>query len=257
MPVATLVVPARSLQSGPIRVLIAFSGNVDDAQLGGCTRALEIFAACLARDAFSLAAPAREGESEAPPLRYRSSTQAIEALINSTGFDIRCMQVLRNLLLRELESDERLSSMVVTALADADVAGRTAVLPFPEEDTEETQYPAARDALGFHCVEEELADSWVRRCMVEFVQPLQMQDLERISIATDPWFDLLEGGGYAFPLGHPRETESVRGAVLQFDEYSVEISMMRFQASDMAWNALVNMLGMTPYQGTIKSLTFD
>jgi hypothetical protein len=202
--------------------------------------------------------PTVEGERViTPSLRYKSSRHAIEASVDSVEFDIRCMQVLRNILLREVECDEWLSSIVVSSPNNSAAIGQQEPLPIPEEETELAQYPRICEALGFECISEELGDTWVRRCMVEFVEPMQLEDLEMISTSADLWFDLLESGGYAFPMGHPRDIESVRGGVAQFDEYSIEISLMRFHASDMAWNALINMLRASNYLGTVKSLTFD
>jgi hypothetical protein len=44
------------------------------------------------------------------------------------------------------------------------------------------------------------------------------------------------------PAGFPGETESFAGAVTQFDSRSVEIEVARLEASETAWNPLINLL---------------
>jgi hypothetical protein len=91
-------------------------------------------------------------------------------------------------------------------------------------------------------VQEEVDDTWVRRCVLDMEAPVTHLAIDRVEAWVDPWFAMLEAGGYSLPIGWPAEGQCAAGGVAQFDEFSVEVSVMRFQASEMAWNALINML---------------
>jgi hypothetical protein len=111
--------------------------------------------------------------------------------------------------------------------------------------------------LRFPTFREPLDDSRLRRCVTELKQPVEALHLDRLGDCSSTWFELLEAGAYSMPVGPAWETDCVGGAATIFDEFSVEISVNRFQASECAWYALLNMLDACWNDSLIAMVTIE
>jgi hypothetical protein len=117
-----------------------------------------------------------------------------------------------------------------------------ASVPFPGEVDEEDVYPPPSSQLTFELVWEHTQFSKSRRCLVEMTQLLEAPELQAVAQRVQLWYGMLDSGGFVLPSDFPEDAESSSGRVTQFDEYSVEIAVLRFQASEMAWCVLANLL---------------
>jgi hypothetical protein len=115
-------------------------------------------------------------------------------------------------------------------------------LPLPDDLNEADVYPPVSSELSFTVEWDDTVVSKGRRCLVEFQNPPGPFHVAGIAARASMWGDILEAGGYAMPLGLPHEIESIAGSISQFDEYTVEVEVARFMASEAAWDILLNLL---------------
>jgi hypothetical protein len=160
--------------------------------------------------------------------------------LKSAAIDVNCFQILRNMASR-LSLDGLFIKNIEVELPDNQQIGRFE-LPVPDENNEEKVYPSRSAKNNFSILWEDSDFSKSRRVLVEMVDRPGSDMASALSLYVKSWYTLLEGGGFAMPVGLPNETESTTGRVIQFDESSFEISVSRFQASEMAWNVLINII---------------
>jgi hypothetical protein len=67
----------------------------------------------------------------------------------------------------------------------------------------------------------------------------------------------LEGGAYALPVGLPTEVYSVGGPTTQFDENTIETTVVCFKASEMAWHTLANCVAASALGGSVSRVLVD
>ena len=77
---------------------------------------------------------------------------------------------------------------------------------------------------------------------IDFATRIEAAYVYRTDDGIAPWFELLEAGAFALPVGCASETDSIAGALTLFHEQALEITVNCFQASEAAWSALINML---------------
>jgi hypothetical protein len=217
-------------------------------------QALALFGACAARGAFCEPDAAPRAWDDKQELSAQWTGASLKLSLRTERFDNRALQVLRNLLLAVGSADDehaeegdhvegRIAAIVVELPADPYGQHPDRLMPLIlYEDNEDDEYPQPSQRLGFDCQQEEVDDTWVRRCVVEYAAPVAAEEVDRVKAWVAPWFDMLESGGYALPIGLPSQVQSIAGSVVQFDELSIEVSVMRFDACEMAWNPLLNML---------------
>jgi hypothetical protein len=111
-----------------------------------------------------------------------------------------------------------------------------------DEDNEDEVYPPGSAQLGFAVDFDDLPLDKARRCLAEFARPIEVSHIDELNTRVEAWFEALEDGGWALPLGHPTDVDSVRSGVCQFDETTAEIAVLCFRASEEAWNVLLNIL---------------
>jgi hypothetical protein len=172
-------------------------------------------------------------------MSYELDGAEVRHHLSSTAINVRAFQVLRNMVRRL-----RCSGVQVRAILVSDARGvgpTTDDVPWPSEDNEASVYPSMRSALEQLVVREDADFAKSRRCLLELTRELEAHEVENFEGWVAPWFRLLEAGGYAMPIGFPEDTESIAGTVTQVDPRTVEIAVPRFFASEMAWNAVVNM----------------
>jgi hypothetical protein len=152
----------------------------------------------------------------------------------------RSFQLLRNMAGRLKIYHVEVHRILVHNLGQE--TGISEEAPEPRDSNEEEIYPAASSQIWFELQKDEIPTSRVRQCLVEFHEPPEARHVLEISHWIQPWFDLLEAGAFAMPVGLPEWTESIGGSVTQFDEMTIEIAIDRFEASESAWNVLINLL---------------
>jgi|KBSSwiStaDraftv2_1062776.scaffolds.fasta_scaffold223621_2 hypothetical protein len=129
---------------------------------------------------------------------------------------------------------------------------------WPTEITDHIAYPGLTSAAAglYAGGSDNLSKS--RRVLVEQRQSASAARVTEVATWIEPWARLLEGGGYAMPVGHPSATESVFGCVSQYSERELEIAVDRFMASESAWNVLANMLyAVSTVEQTIVRIELD
>lgn len=158
----------------------------------------------------------------------------------ANSIDIRAFQLLRNMLARLGLQGIDVTRIVVRELGQKE--HRPVDVPEPNEQNEYDVYPGISSNMGLKVEGEDSDFSKSRRCLVETRSPIEADHVLGIGDWIRPWYLLLEAGAFAMPVGPPDETDSFSGSVTIFDEVTAEISVDRFQASETAWNVLINML---------------
>ncbi|MEA3548057.1 MAG: hypothetical protein U9R66_10380, partial [Thermodesulfobacteriota bacterium] len=154
--------------------------------------------------------------------------------------DRRAFQLLRNMAGRLKLQNIDVMCIVVTELAQREILAVD--VPEPNDLNEGDVYPEISFQVGIKLEGEETGFSKARRCLVEMRNSVNALHVLGITDWIKSWYLLLEAGAFAMPVGLPEDTHSICGSVTIFDENTVEISMDRFQASENAWNVLVNMI---------------
>lgn len=159
--------------------------------------------------------------------------------VDGNDCDLRGFELLRGMAERLVRNDVRIEAI---ALESKSIAPGGRLQLEPTDDTEYEAYPALSPLIRFPLVREALDDTKSRRALVDLVTPVRKDEVDRLEEWLRPWFQLLEAGAFALPIGLPSETDSIAGATTLFDEQAIEVSINRFQASECAWNVLVNMV---------------
>jgi hypothetical protein len=159
--------------------------------------------------------------------------------VHGKGYDLREFELLRNMLERLLLHGIRILSVI---LSSSNVLCEEKLKAEPTDETEYDAYPAISTLVHIQTIREPLNDGKSRRALVDFVNSVHKTEVHRLDEWLCPWFQLLEAGAFALPVGLPSETDCIAGAVTLFDEQSIEVSINRFQASECAWNAFINMV---------------
>jgi hypothetical protein len=172
--------------------------------------------------------------------------QMLTWLLEVRNLDLYGFEFLRNMAMR-LDPD----GIVVRELRVDGPAGQPAARrkPEPSDSNEFDAYPAVSKHLGFALHGEGGDVGKMRRCLIELSVLVEAVHVERLSRWITPWYELLDAGAFARPIGLPSQIHSFRGAVTLFDEQSIEITVNRFQASETGWHPLLNMLD-TCWPGT-------
>jgi hypothetical protein len=161
------------------------------------------------------------------------------ARVLARSIDPRAFQLIRNMAGRLSLQGIDVRSVVVEEHGET---GEQLRVPIPSEDNESNVYPGLSPHLAFGVEFEDAEWSKLRRCLVQLRSTVQPQHVMGISEWIRPWVASLEAGAYALPVGLPGEVHSAGGFTAQFDEASIEISVVCFKASEMGWNTLMNSL---------------
>jgi hypothetical protein len=154
--------------------------------------------------------------------------------------DTRAFQLIRNMAGRLMLQGIEVRSVVVQ---ERGAGGEHQRVPIPDDANETLLYPSISPHLEFSVEFEDSEWSKLRRCLVEMRSGVKPVHVTGVSSWIQPWVTSLEAGAYAMPVGLPTEVDSLGGFTSQFDELSIEISVMCFKASEMGWNTLLNSLG--------------
>jgi hypothetical protein len=164
----------------------------------------------------------------------------VEFQLEAEEVDTRAMQVLRNLCMRAFAQDSLLS-IEIRPVPNSRFEP-VVMLDLPSDENEDAVYPPVPDHIGFPIAWEGVEYSRLRRCVVECHRDLIKSEIEDLAARVDSWYEALERGGFALPVGFPEELDCVRGSVAQFESDSVEISVDVMLASENAWNPLMNIV---------------
>ena len=159
--------------------------------------------------------------------------------VQARNIDLRAFELLRNMGQRLLRQGIELRELRLS-----EIGGKPTLRyrkPVPDERQEFEAYPAVAK-VRFGVETTGFIDTRMRRCLVDLVMPVTAAHVLRMRHWVAPWFDLLEAGAYAMPVGSATIVDCIRGDVELFDELAIELTVNRFQASEAAWAALVNLL---------------
>jgi hypothetical protein len=160
--------------------------------------------------------------------------------VSANGVDLNAFELLRNMSDRLTRKDIDVRKIELAPVTTALTPTRRK--PVPTDESEFEAYPAVSPLVRCVLQGEAGEVGKMRRCLVDLTVGVEVSHITRMAEWVDPWFGLLEAGAFSMPVGPAQETESIRGSVALFDEQAIEITVDRFQASETAWHALINML---------------
>ncbi len=233
-----LWLPVDRHAGGRFELRLNIASAMDDSALGRIDHAL----ACLSRAANRGACPPPSTSPAAvrlavTPARVDAGTVALE--LAAEGFDLYGLELLRNMLAR-LERDGVFTRAIMATRVDD--TQPLVEKPGPIDDPQAVDYPVVSSDLSFDIAYAALDYAKSRRLLIDFLHPVDRALASRVDAIAAAWFELLEAGAYAMPVGRADEVHCIAGAATLFDERAMEITVDRFQASESAWNALLNML---------------
>ena len=159
----------------------------------------------------------------------------------TTNIDFKAFQFFRN-----MNSYLQVKDVVVSRIdvrVENSTGNKMLELPGLTDINESDAYPRkviAPDSPELIWGDSEFSKT--RRVLVEFGALLSREQFEDLSFYANAWYQLLEMGAFAMPVGLPYETDSIRGRVSLLDEITYEISIDRYIASEVGFGVLANML---------------
>jgi hypothetical protein len=234
-----LRLPSEGLGSDSWTLRLEAAGSLTEAAIGRIGHMVHLLAKVASHGGFPAARCAP------PSARMEIGPAHLEARnilvfdVDGSGCDLRGFELLRGMAERLVRNDVRIEAIALESKSMAQ-GGRLQLEP--TDDTEYEAYPALSGLIRFPLAREPLDDTKSRRALVDLVTPVRKNEVDRLDEWLRPWFQLLEAGAFALPVGLPSETESIAGATTLFDEQAIEVSINRFQASECAWNVLANMI---------------
>lgn len=207
-----------------------------------------------------------------------SPTRGLDAqgsvLLRVQAMDRRAFQVLRSALLcrasrRLLEAgsadasrEEEIADRLGLALSGASLRiddGSAELQQLPGADPREV-LPEDLFAPPLHewaCVVLEPQPGELRRCVIEFEQAVDAALLAELDRFLAPWSALLELGGFEQPFDAPGVRRCSSGAVQIYERFSAELVVDHFEASETAWNVLINMIACYSRQRSVASVEIN
>lgn len=125
-------------------------------------------------------------------------------------------------------------------------------IPLPNDSNVDESYPLGPLEPAFEVVRDSDGSTRARRCLVEHTESVPPGQVLRIAAWIDPWFEVVERGGFALPDYVPGEVGSLRSGIAQFDECSTEVALLRYSGSEALWPVLLNL--MVDYHTTERAL---
>jgi len=159
----------------------------------------------------------------------------IELMVNN--IDVRAFQLVRHMC-----GKLKTQSLDIAALTLNSSTYRCESKPEIIDENEFAEYPARAIHLSFEVSRDPTNDRRLRRAVIDFRERITKTHIKRLNEWLRPWFLLMEAGAYYPPVGIASETTSTSGVVTLYDEFAAELCINRFQASECAWNGMLNML---------------
>lgn len=239
-PVAALALPSGDHHgNGLYSLAVELAQPANDAAIIELLRLSAVLCAAARQGAFPAPGhPPRESQMNFTFARQENE-RCLIFTIEAKAIDLRAFELFRNMGQRLLHKGIDVRELRLSAVGGA--LTKPYRKPEPDERNEYEAYPAVAK-VRFGVQAEEFVATRMRRCLIELSTPVAGAHVLRARTWLAPWFDLLEVGAYAAPIGLASETDSIRGDVELFDELSIEITVNRFEASETAWSALINLL---------------
>jgi hypothetical protein len=156
--------------------------------------------------------------------------------------DVRAFQLMRHLAWRWSAAAQAVFRVVVTDQTSGPVA-RAVQLPEATWGTEEAAYPPLSQRVSIRVEREDPSDyRKSRRCVVEFARPVPADVFDSVLARIGAWAALLGRGAYGPPVKAPFEAEVWPENLGPYDEYAVELAFSLYEASESAWDVLLNTL---------------
>jgi len=173
-------------------------------------------------------------------------------LLTSQQVDVRAFQVVRHLAWRWSALAQPVRGITVSDQTPGEHA-RQVQLPDATWRTEAAAYPPLSQRLQIRVEREEPADyQKERRCVMEFSRPEPREVFDSLVGRVGGWVALVGHGAYGPPVKPAFEAETWQENLAAYDDYSVELALSLFEASEFAWNTLVNAL--EQYSGKLKGI---
>lgn len=163
-------------------------------------------------------------------------------LLNAQQIDVRAFQLLRNGAWRWSGQAQGLRSITVLDLTPVQ---HTDPIQLPDVTwaTEDAAYPPQSRLLQIRVEHEDPVEYHKqRRCVVEFGRKVPIEVFKSVVVPISAWLELAGEGAYCPPVKLPFEGEVWQENLGPYDEYSVELALALFEASEAAWNTLLNCL---------------
>jgi hypothetical protein len=204
----------------------------------------------------SVAAPSNAALSM---LRWRFDDPSRPAfLLNAQQLDPGAWQLLRHAAWRWGAQGPQVQDMRVIDRTPGGPWPGTQV-PSVTFATQGEDYPPRSSALGFAVTHGNPGDyAKERRCVVDFGEPVDASAPAAAIAAMSDWLKLAELGAWALPVRSPLEAAVLVENLALYDEYSVELALSLFEASECAWYSLCNVLARISHDyERIAAVEFD
>lgn len=239
-PATSLVLPSCDRHgAGSYSLVVEVGKPLNEGAIEALCRIAALITEAGQRGAFP--APGHSSGSSRMKMEYAHQEEQHRLLFLCEGedFDLYAFELFRNMSHRLLRRGIEVRDLRVSDLKRPLTAPYRK--PEPNDQNEYDAYPCAA-RVHFAVEVEGFIPTRMRRCLIELAVPIEAFHVLHAQQWIAPWFDLLEAGAYAVPVGHAAQTDSLRGDVELFDDQSIELTVNRFQASETAWGALINML---------------
>jgi hypothetical protein len=137
------------------------------------------------------------------------------------------------------------SPLAATRVSDRTAGRHASVIQIPDATwtTEYATYPPASSRLRTRVERDDPGDyQKERRCVVEGGRPLPAARMNDVIERLRTWYLLVNAGAYGPPVKPSPEAEVLLENLAGYDEYSVELALYLFEASEAAWDTLLNSL---------------
>jgi hypothetical protein len=175
-------------------------------------------------------------------------------LLTGQQVDIRAFQLVRHLAWRWAARAQPVHEVTVSDQTPGQQA-RPIQLPEATWRTETAAYPPLSQRMQIRVEREDPADyQKERRCVVEFGRPEPRDVFESLLGRLGEWVALVGQGAYGPPVKPAFEAVVWQENLAAYDEYSIELALSLFEASEFAWNVLLNVL--QHYSLTVAPIVF-
>jgi hypothetical protein len=240
---------------GKVQLSIEGAENWTPAHVSLLAETVDAFVRLGARGGFAVA---QAGATRSNIAVLSVSRQAAGLLLELQleRVDGRAFQVLRNMASALGEEGVKIGDIRVDAAGAAD--DEWLAIPLPSDTNLDDAYPQGPLELPFEVIWETDGSTRARRCVVEHINAVPPDQALAIAPWVDPWFEVIERGGFTLPDYLPGQAGSMRSGVAQFDTHSTEVALLRYCGSEALWPVLLNLV--VDYHATghpVHSLTIE
>lgn len=211
-------------------------------QLAELERAVAMFAALGSHGAFPRATVSPTDSSMALARADGHSPTRLAFVIMAQQVDLRAFQLVRHVAWKWGARVQPVRAVVVLDRTEGHHA-RAIDVPDITWGNEEAVYPPLSQLLQVRVERDDPADYHKeRRCVIEFGRRVPQYVFETVNEYIAAWVALVSDGAFGPPVRPAFEAEVWQASLGPYDEYSAELALSLFEASELAWNPLVNCL---------------